>query len=125
MKARPVIGTVMCSLLGLLYASFPLWAEDSSSSDNVRAGHRLAILVCGNCHVAAADQPNEPILRAPAPALKMIAQRKDISAAWIKSYLQTTHKGLDNPRGMPNPDLIDSQLEQITAYILSLRQAAK
>jgi len=125
MKARRVIGTVMCSLLGLLCASYPLWAQDSSNSDNIRAGHRLAILVCGNCHVAATDQPNEPVLRTPAPALEMIAQRKDISAAWIKSYLQTTHKGLDNPHGMPNPELIDSQVEQISAYILSLRHAVR
>ena len=28
------------------------WGQDASSADNVRKGHRLAIMVCAFCHVA-------------------------------------------------------------------------
>jgi hypothetical protein len=34
--------------------------------------------------------------------------------------MKTTHRGLDNPLGMPNPDLMDYQIKEIVAYFLSL-----
>ena len=33
----------------------------------------------------------------------------------------TTHRGLDNPAGMPNPELMDYQIKEIVAYMASLR----
>jgi cytochrome c1 len=85
-------------------------------------GRKLAVLICANCHVAARDQPYEPILRPPAPSFESIAQRKTINANWLHTFMTTTHRGLDNPNGMPNADLLDYQVKQVTAYLLSLRK---
>jgi len=38
----------------------------------------------------------------------------------LTRFLTTTHRGLDNPQGMPNPDFMDYQIKQIVAYFLSL-----
>jgi len=97
------------------------WAQDSNSADEVRKGHQLAAMLCGTCHVAAADQPFEPILQPPAPAFTSIVQRKDVTPDWLQKFLNTTHRGLDNPKGMPNPYLTDYQIAQVIAYLMSLR----
>jgi len=91
-------------------------------ADDVRKGHDLAAIVCANCHVAAADQRFKPILNPPAPSFESIAQRPDTSAESLEKFMTTTHRGLDNPAGMPNPYLMDYQLKQAVAYILSLRK---
>jgi mono/diheme cytochrome c family protein len=90
--------------------------------DEVRKGHRLAITVCAICHLAAPDQAHEPSLDPPAPSFESIVQRKDFSAEWLTQFVTTTHRGLDNPQGMPNPLLMDSQVKAIVAYFLSLRK---
>jgi hypothetical protein len=79
-------------------------------------------MVCAFCHVAAQDQANMPILNPPAPSFESIAQRTDISANWLENFITTTHRGLDNPSGMPNPSLLDYQVIQVAAYLLSLRK---
>jgi mono/diheme cytochrome c family protein len=98
------------------------WAQEASVSDDVQQGHRLAILICSNCHVAARDQPMRPILRPPAASFEAIAQHKDISADSMRKFMKTTHRGLDNPKGMPNPQLLDDHARQVAAYLLSLRK---
>jgi mono/diheme cytochrome c family protein len=113
----------LLSLIVLFVTACAVWGEEGANSDEVRAGHKLAVLVCGNCHVAATDQPNEPILRTPAASFESIAQRTDVRADWIENYLKTTHRDLDNPNGMPNPQLLDFQIKQVTAYLLSLRKS--
>jgi cytochrome c1 len=40
----------------------------------------------------------------------------------LEHFLKTTHKGLDNPKGMENPGLADFQVKAIVAFILSLRK---
>jgi hypothetical protein len=97
------------------------WAQETVTGD-VQQGHRLAILICSNCHIAARDQPVEPILRPPAPSFDFIAQRSNINANSIRTFLTTTHRDISNPEGMPNPQLLDPQIRQATAYLLSLRR---
>jgi hypothetical protein len=38
------------------------------------------------------------------------------------AVMTTTHRGLDNPSGMPNPSLLDYQVKEVTVYLLSLRK---
>src|SRR6516164_6629974 len=116
--------TTFTALTALLTftASCPGWGQQGGSADDVRKGRELAILVCANCHVAASSQPFEPILQPPAPSFESIAQCESISADWVQTFLATTHRGLDNPRGMPNPELLESQIKQVAAYLLSLRK---
>ena len=109
-------------LLALLIAASPALGQPAGNPDSVQAGHKLALLVCANCHVAAPDQPNKPILRPPAASFQSVAQRKSVDAAWLENFLKTTHRGLDEPNGMPNPQLLDFQVKQVTDYLLSLRK---
>ncbi len=91
------------------------------TADDVSKGHFLAIMICSICHIAAADQPSLPIATPPAPPFESLAQRKDITAESLQKFMTTTHRGLNNPNGMPNPMLMDYQMKQIVAYFLSLR----
>jgi len=109
-------------LIALLGAVASAYGQPAGTSDSVQAGHKLAILVCANCHVVATDQPGKPILRPPAAPFQAIAQRKSVDAAWLENFLKTTHRGLDEPNGMPNPQLLDFQVKQVTDYLLSLRK---
>jgi mono/diheme cytochrome c family protein len=99
-----------------------VWGQEATGQDDLRQGHQLAAMFCGNCHLAAPDQPYEPILNPPAPSFESIAQRKGIDAGSLQRFLATTHRGLDKPNGMPNPNLADYQVKQVIAYILSLRR---
>jgi len=98
----------------------PTWADDGI--DDVRAGRRVAFLVCYACHVVAPDQHDAPTLTPPAPSFESIAQRPNISAESLQRFLATTHRDASNPRAMPNPALINSYARQVASYILSLRR---
>ncbi len=117
------MNNILSSLVILFVAACPAWAEEGGNADDVQAGHKLAILVCANCHVAASDQPSQPILRPPAPSFESIAQRESVNAAWLQDFMKTTHRGLDHPEGMPNPELLDFQIKQVSDYLLSLRKS--
>jgi cytochrome c1 len=96
--------------------------QETTSANHLRKGHRLAIMVCAFCHVAAPDQARMPILDPPAPSFESIAQRTDVTAEWLEKFISTTHRGSDYPSGMPNPPLLDYQVKQVTAYLLSPRK---
>jgi mono/diheme cytochrome c family protein len=100
----------------------PASAQEAGSAAIVRKGHDLAAVVCANCHVAASDQRFPPVLNPPAPSFESIAQRPDTNADVLEKFMATTHRGLDNPKGMPNPYLMDYQVKEVVAYILSLRK---
>jgi mono/diheme cytochrome c family protein len=99
-----------------------VWAQEASVTDDVQQGHQLAVLVCSNCHIAAHDQPFVPILRPSAPSFESVAQRNNTSADSLRTFLTTTHRDIKNPEGMSNPQLLDFQIKQVAAYILSLRK---
>jgi len=117
-RTLPVLWSVLVMVPA---ASYPAWAQDGKASDDVSKGHHVAAVVCAVCHVAAADQSNQPMLHPPAPPFKEIAQRKDLTAAWLENFLKTTHRDLGSQKGMPNPDLADFQIKEVVAYVLSLR----
>lgn len=101
---------------------FAVTVAAAQTADNIKKGHDLALLVCSNCHVAATDQRFEPILKPPALSFQEIAQRETTTIASIEAFLMSTHKGLDNPKGMPNPQLLDSQIKEVAAYLISLKK---
>ena len=100
----------------------PTWSQPATvlNPEDVQKGHFLAIRICGVCHLAASDQPAEPIMKPPAPSFASIVQHKTFDAESLTHFLTTTHRGLDNPQGMPNPDFMDYQIKQVVAYFLSL-----
>ncbi|WP_213771851.1 hypothetical protein [Bradyrhizobium sp. dw_78] len=96
--------------------------QADSASDDVQNGHHLAAIICSNCHVAGPDQLVDPILRPPAPSFESIARRGTTNADTLEKFLTTTHSDISNSAGMPNPELLDFQVRQVVAYLLSLRQ---
>jgi mono/diheme cytochrome c family protein len=114
---------LVLTLLVLLLTSVGLtWGQAGSAqnAENVQKGHALAIKVCAICHVAAPDQPSQPLMRPPAPSFASIVRQKTFDVESLTHFIKTAHWGLDNPLGMPHPDLTDYQIEQIVAYFLSL-----
>jgi len=107
-------------MLGMGHAT--AFAQTAQNSDEVAKGHYLAVMVCSICHVAAPDQEHPPMMKPPAPPFAEIAQRPDVTEASLTKFIATTHRGLDHPAGMPNPDLADYQIKEVVAYILSLRK---
>ncbi len=115
---------VWLAAVGIAWLSAPsmVWAQDTFTAEDVSAGHSLAMRVCAVCHLAAPDQRAQPMLKPPAPPFAKIMQRKDVTADSLRTFLTTTHRGLDNPNGMPNPSLADFQVKQAVAYLMSLRK---
>jgi mono/diheme cytochrome c family protein len=110
--------------LAAIGAAFPpaLAQDGNFTAADVSAGHDLAIKVCAVCHLAAPDQRAQPMLKPPAPPFAQIMQGRDITAGSLRTFLMTTHRGLDQPNGMPNPSLADFQVKQAIAYLMSLRK---
>ena len=119
---KPIIKPIISVLLAALAIAPSLVRAQSSPNDDVLAGKRLAIMICAACHVASRDQPSEPILQPPAPDFESIAQRASASADMLQNFLATTHRDIGNPKGMPNPQLLDYQAREIVSYVLSLRK---
>ncbi len=74
-----------------------------TASEQISRGHRLALLVCAPCHVAASDQETPPILRTPGPRFDSIANTAGTTANSLRTFLSTTHAKMTVPSGMPNP----------------------
>jgi mono/diheme cytochrome c family protein len=124
MRVRLAVIALAC-LVACFFSSLALGVlggPAAAQENEVEQGHHLATLICSACHVAAPDQDFEPILRPPAPPFASIAQRSDVTADFLNTFLTTTHRDITNPKGMPNPMLLDYQIKQISAYILSLRK---
>jgi mono/diheme cytochrome c family protein len=124
MRVRLAVIALAC-LVACFFSSLALGVlggPAAAQENEVEQGHHLATLICSACHVAAPDQDFEPILRPPAPPFVSIAERRDLTADYLQTFLSTTHRDVLNPKGMPNPLLLDYQIKQISAYILSLRK---
>jgi mono/diheme cytochrome c family protein len=98
-------------LLAALLAAAPAWAQVPTG--DVDAGREIAKTWCANCHVI-----DNAALRAgdAVPSFPAIAALKSTTVLSLQVYLQTPH-----PR-MPNFQLSRQQIDDASAYILSLRK---
>ena len=120
-RRAPTMQTML--VLSLIFSAGLLSATaQPDSNEDIQNGHKLAVAVCAYCHLAAPDQADRPTVKPPAPSFESIAQRKDTTADSLRLFLTTTHRGIDAPKGMPDLDLMDYQLKELIAYILSLRK---
>ena len=85
------------------------WADEAS---DIRAGQELASKVCSPCHVVA---------ERPGPTFAEIAKGGRAAPDTLLAFLRSTHSNVSHPGGMPNPELTERQIEQISAYLESLR----
>ncbi len=115
--------TILCLLLiGTCTLAKAQPPSRESREASIARGHKFALLVCSACHVVATDQPAPPILRTPGSTFDVIANKPETTEASLKIFLSTTHGKIVNPPGMPNPDLADYEMEEVIAYIMSLRR---
>jgi mono/diheme cytochrome c family protein len=110
-------------LLTLLTASCLLTTGRAAEGqgDKVVAGHDFALQVCAACHVVATDQKTAPILKPPAPRFAAIVRWPRVTEQFLREYLSSPHGNLGKSRKMPNPQLVDYQIDEVVAYLLSLK----
>jgi mono/diheme cytochrome c family protein len=84
-------------------------------------GRRLALMVCSACHVISPTQEFKPILQPAAPSFGRIANQPHTTAASLRHFITTTHKGIVPPHQMSNPELSDEQIANVVSFIMSLR----
>jgi cytochrome c len=114
--ARYSIGGIAVPLpLLLLLASPPLaFAQDVGDAD---AGRHLAETWCSSCHVVSAGQSQGT--SSGAPTFQAIAAQTSITPMALDAFLQTPH------HRMPDLHLSRAEIDDVSAYILSLRGPAK
>jgi mono/diheme cytochrome c family protein len=122
-KARAMeCAFALLATLSILAIVGPAWAQMVNSADTARKGRDLATVACSNCHQVTVDQRAAPILTSPASSFDSIAQRPDINAGVLEHFITSTRRTLDHPTDMPNPYLLEYQVQQVVTYILSLRK---
>ena len=124
-QSEGVVGALFLAIFviaGCLALTLAQAQQAGGVSNDVQKGHYLAVLMCSNCHVISRDQSIEPVLQPPAPSFESIAQRSSTSSETLGTFLATTHRDIGNSAGMPNPELLDFQMRQVEAYVLSLRK---
>lgn len=92
-------------------AAGPAMAQDQG---DVVVGRELAAKWCDNCHVVNARQSNATSTGA--PTFDAIAADKRITPMSIEVFLQTPHAR------MPDLHLDRNEIDDLTAYIFSLRE---
>jgi hypothetical protein len=112
----------LTSLLGLCLLSASALPADKGAGSAVERRRQIALHVCTACHVVEATQEYPVLLNPPAPPFADIANRADLTRSSLRHFIVATHwdeKTL--PLTMPNPELLDLQITDVVAYILSLR----
>ena len=85
----------------------------AQQTDQSNAGHVLANQICTQCH-SVEKQPG-PSPAVAAPRFEDVANSPGMTAAALKAFFQTSH------RTMPNVILTPDQMDELIAYILSLK----
>jgi hypothetical protein len=108
MKCRFAVGLTLC-----LVAALPAWGDIGDR----RAGRAFAIDNCRSSH----DIGNGPPLRSamPGPPFRDVAAMSATTPLSLRVFLTTSHPH------MPNIVLTKKEIDDVTAYILSLRPPAK
>ena len=107
MKRAKWIVVTVCVSAGL---ANPVFAEEVGDAAQ---GHALARSVCAECHSVAKDKAPSPERKA--PTFESLAETAGVTSMALHVLLRTSH------REMPNLMLDDDQVDDVSAYILSLK----
>ena len=102
-------GTIILVIAGTV-ATVP-----TVQAQEIQKGRQLALDVCAACHEVLAGQAQSP--GAEAPSFEAIAATPGMTAAALNVWL-TAH---DHPT-MPNIVLSQANVQEVSAYLLSLRE---
>lgn len=94
-------------------ACLPVAAFGQGSDGVVSAGLELARNACATCHLVAPGDTS--LIGKPAASFQEIANAPGMSDMALSIWLRSPH------RNMPHLQLSDSQIEDLVAYIASLR----
>ena len=105
-----------------IVAATASYAQTKPIDSSAAAGRALALHACTSCHVVAPDQPYMPIYKGAAnpPDFKDIANKPNVSAAWLRTYLASLPV-IPKPSQMANPDLTEKEMRDVSAFIMTLR----
>ncbi|HTX50623.1 MAG TPA: c-type cytochrome [Caulobacteraceae bacterium] len=94
----------------------------ASGETAVDRGRSLALDICAICHVVASNQRDAPLIKHPTPTFQEVAADPKTNAQFLRRFLKTTHWDENTaPMTMPHYDFTSRQIDDVTAYILSLR----
>jgi mono/diheme cytochrome c family protein len=108
------MGGIAVPLLLMTAYSPPVFAQDVGDAD---AGRYLAEMWCSTCHVVTAAQSQGTSTGA--PTFRAIAADTAITPMALSAFLQTPH------HRMPDLHLSREEIDDVSAYILSLRLPSK
>lgn len=94
----------------------PARAEDQNHAGDAAAGHRLATGWCSNCH-GGDPRASEPAMGA--PSFAEIANQRSTTAYRLRTFLRSSHTT------MPNFVIKPAEIDDLVAYILSLRRTRR
>jgi len=102
-------------LLGSVVLGVALLAVSTARAHDIADGKVIAQVWCGNCHRV--DPADQRVAHDATPSFETIARKKSTTAASVAAFLKTRH------RGMPDLTLSRAEIDDVSAYILSLRSA--
>jgi mono/diheme cytochrome c family protein len=106
----------------MLSASFaPVAQAGTPNSNRIAAGRDFAQRVCGACHVVTPEREELPVLSPPATSFAVLAQRPSLTEQSLREFLRSNHGSMGPREAMPNPRLVNYQIDEIVAFMLSLK----
>jgi mono/diheme cytochrome c family protein len=116
-------GRAVILILALSVAFASVAQAQTPVVDQIAAGRQFASRVCGACHVVTQQGGETPVLAPPAPSFAALVQRPSLSEATLREFLGSNHRGVGPHGAMPNPRLADYQIDEIVAFMMSLKAA--
>ena len=110
--------TILGAALALAIVPSAMAQSPSEDGDPLK-GREIARTWCANCHVV---EDNPARGADTAPTFPAIAARPAVTADGLRAFLSAQHSGAAEPQGrMPNLSLSRNDVENVVAYILTLR----
>ena len=114
-RARAVLRTAgRPALVSAVLALLPLATPAFGQEGNAMQGHQVARTWCESCHVVDAEQKSA--IAGGAPGFLALAALPSTTAASLRGFLTSPH----HP-SMPDFQLSPQQIDDVSAYILSLK----
>jgi mono/diheme cytochrome c family protein len=107
--------------LALLGALAPPALAETPSADQVEAGRKFASRVCGACHAVTGQRDELPVRTPAGPSFAVLAQRPSLTEGALREFLGSNHRTLGSAESMPNPRLVDYQIDEIVAFMMALK----
>jgi mono/diheme cytochrome c family protein len=99
----------------IVFIAAAILGAGPAHTQDIAAGRGIAQVWCSNCHLA--DPQEQASARDAVPAFLSIARMKSTTEASLAAFLENPPHG-----GMPNLTLSRKEIQDVSAYILSLRQ---